>query len=109
MIDPELHLNTRKLKELRISRGYSRSELAQQTGIAPETLRKIEQGESVISVPNFRKVCLELNLDPLDVMELLRLKPISFTLLFRFRAACKQEGTTPLQALTDFMEVYVHD
>ena len=48
-------------------------------------------------------------LDFLEILELLRLTPTPRDDLHRFRAACRQEGTTPTTALHEFMLVYAED
>jgi transcriptional regulator with XRE-family HTH domain len=106
MVDPELHFNARKFKEMRMMRGYSRVEMARRLSVSSSSLASIENSETNITVRIFRKICEGFTLDPLDIMELLRLKPIPLNLVIRFRAACKREGTTPLQAMIDFMEVF---
>jgi len=58
-----------KLKEARKRKLLTVDELATKAGIAPSTINKIEQGDSVPSLKTIRKIAPILEIDPLDVEE----------------------------------------
>lgn len=104
--DRVLHL--KKLVEFRERAGMSGADVERLTGLQPYGY---EGGEHLPQLHGFRALCLAYRLDPLEIIELLRIDYFSeqFKLLAGFRAACRREGTTPGQALEDFMLVYTEE
>jgi transcriptional regulator with XRE-family HTH domain len=101
-------IDIRKLREFRQEKGLTLAELGRNTGYFD--LGPLELGKrSTLNVTIFQRLCQELALDPFETLELLKLWPVPAKTVIRFRAACKREGTTPLQALLDFMEVYINE
>jgi transcriptional regulator with XRE-family HTH domain len=99
-------IDFRKLREFRIGRGLTQSELAARADYTYDSISGIERGLKDPSLLHFQNLCKALQLDPIELMDLLKYWPIPYKLLRRFRVACKREDTTVLQALIDFMEVY---
>lgn len=62
-----------KLKELRTEKGLSRKELANQSGLSPVTIEKYEQGSREPDVPYTLKLANALNVDPLELIETLKI------------------------------------
>ncbi len=63
---------TRKLKEMRQSRGLSQSQLAEKTGINVRTIQHYEQGSKIFDharIDTIMKVCIALNCKLEDVIE----------------------------------------
>lgn len=109
MRDPEHIVDLLKLKAHRLARGVSLAELERRFGMAHHYMGLYEKGIKPMPLWVFRKICQEFTLDPLEIMELLKVKPIPLNLIIRFRVACRREGTTPRQALMDFLRVYVSE
>jgi len=104
-------MHLKKLWEFRERAGLSGAEAERLTSLPPSVIYQYENGEIMPQLHGFRALCLAYRLDPLEIVELLKIDYFSeqFKLLARFRAACKREGTTPGQALEDFMKVYAED
>lgn len=63
---------TRKLKEMRQSRGLSQSQLAEKTGINVRTIQHYEQGSKIFDharIDTILKVCIALGCKLEDVIE----------------------------------------
>lgn len=63
---------TKKLKEMRQSRGLSQSQLAEKTGINVRTIQHYEQGSKNFDharIDTILKVCIVLNCNLEDVIE----------------------------------------
>lgn len=102
-------VNGRKLKLHRLSKNLSIETLARQTSISRWSYSDYEKGRHLMSLTTFRQLCIALELDPLSVYELLYLPNINLRHLHLFRVACRRAGTTPQQALTDFLTTYIRE
>jgi len=104
-------LNLKKLLEARERAGLSGAEAERLAGLPASTIYGYENGAHLPQLHGFRALCLAYRLDPLEIIELLRIDYFleQYRLLQRFRAACKREGTAPGKALEDFMRVYAED
>ena len=63
---------TRKLKEMRQSRGLSQSQLAEKTGINVRTIQHYEQGSKIFDharIDTILKICIALGCKLEDVIE----------------------------------------
>lgn len=63
---------TKKLKEMRQSRGLSQSQLAEKTGINVRTIQHYEQGSKIFDharIDTILKVCITLNCRLEDIIE----------------------------------------
>lgn len=63
---------TKKLKEMRQSRGLSQSQLAEKTGINVRTIQHYEQGSKIFDharIDTILKVCIALGCQLEDVIE----------------------------------------
>lgn len=63
---------TKKLKEIRQSKGFSQSQLAEKTGINVRTLQHYEQGSKVFDnarIDTILKVCIALGCGLEDIIE----------------------------------------
>jgi transcriptional regulator with XRE-family HTH domain len=99
---PDLSKLNRMLQERKISK----REMGRRIGVNDRTVGDYAFGVAYPSLPVFRALCLELKLDYFEICELLRLPVIQLPDIISFRAACKRRGTTPLQAIKDFICVY---
>ncbi|MCL6622932.1 MAG: helix-turn-helix domain-containing protein [Syntrophobacterales bacterium] len=107
---PSTCLNLHKLKDLRQARGLTQTQLSRLLGLERDGYSIYETGKSHLSLCLFRQLCLALDLDPFTILELLYLTEknslIDPQLLKDFRDACLRHGTTPAEALRDFMQVF---
>jgi transcriptional regulator with XRE-family HTH domain len=101
---PSTYLNLHKLKALRLARGLTQAQLSSLLGLKRDGYGIYETGNSHPPLCIFRKLCLAL--DPFTILELLCLPTIDPKLLKDFRAACHRHGTTPAEALKDFLLVF---
>jgi transcriptional regulator with XRE-family HTH domain len=104
-----LILNGKKLQEFRLRAGLSLSEMEELSGIPRSSVCDYEHGHTVPQLHRFKKLCEVYRLDVLETADLLGLRVMDFRTIRAFRKACQQEGTTPAQALRDFITVYAED
>ena len=95
-----------RLKRMLKDRKLSQRKAGELLGVAGNTVRAYIEGEAFPSLPVFRALCLGLGLDLFEVCELLRLPYLHHLDLVCFRAACRRNHTTPLQAIKDFITLY---
>ena len=103
---PNEYLDLRRLREFRESWGTLR-DLARKTGFNAHHLGDLEKGRHHFHLSLFRDICRVLALDHFQIVELLRLNPLGGNLVHHFKSACRRVGTTPRQALSDFMRVFI--
>jgi transcriptional regulator with XRE-family HTH domain len=103
------YFNNRLLRELRKQRGWNLDLAGQAAGIPGFTIGQYEAARQFPPPHRLRALCLGYDLDPFEVCELLRFYPVPRGLLRKFRAACRKEGTTPLETLLNLIEVYVNE
>lgn len=63
---------TKKLKEIRQSKGFSQSQLAEKTGLNVRTIQHYEQGSKIFDharIDTILKVCIALNCKLEDVID----------------------------------------
>ncbi|MEW6385923.1 MAG: helix-turn-helix transcriptional regulator [Thermodesulfobacteriota bacterium] len=105
----EHYFDLRKLRKHCRRRGLNGSALGRLLGLSPGVMAYYLRGGGPLPLYWFRQVCAALELDPLEVCELLRLPVLDWGEVNRFRAACRRAGTTPFQALQDFLTVFVQE
>jgi transcriptional regulator with XRE-family HTH domain len=98
--------NLKKLREFRHRAGLSLKDVEEATGILASNLSALELGHLVLQFHKIQELILLYQLDVFEVLELLRLRLIDPKLLRAFHRACKRHGTTPVEALNDFMIVF---
>lgn len=100
---PHETINLKRLKEIRLAKGFTITAMAKNMGITNQTYRALENGTTSFLLYHFRQLCIILDLNPLDICELPRLPILNRHLIRRFNTACKRLGRSPNQALHDFM------
>ncbi|RJR35566.1 MAG: XRE family transcriptional regulator [Deltaproteobacteria bacterium] len=103
------YFNNRLLRELRKQRGWNLELAGEAAGIPGFTIGQYEAARMFPPPHRLRALCLGYELDPFEVCELLHFHPVPRSLLRKFRAVCKKEGVTPLETISNFIEVYVND
>jgi transcriptional regulator with XRE-family HTH domain len=104
--NPFFYVNGSRLRRYRLAMGLSGRDLARSIGVYEGTIYKYENNSYPVSLPNFRLICLALNLDPLAVCDLLDINSMPRRDLNRFVKACINQNRTPLEVLHDFILVY---
>uniref|UniRef100_A0A7C3WQI3 XRE family transcriptional regulator n=1 Tax=Desulfobacca acetoxidans TaxID=60893 RepID=A0A7C3WQI3_9BACT len=102
-------INLRKLKEFRRRAGLSLKAVQEATGILPSNLSEFERGRIMLQFHKIKHLIELYGLDVFEVLDILRLRLLDPKLLRDFRRACRQVGTTPAQALRDFLVVFVRE
>lgn len=77
------------------------------TDIPVGTLYQVERGDYGPNVLTVHSLARFYQLDSLEVGELLCLDLVSPRELMLFRAACRQDGKTPAQAIREFINYYI--
>jgi transcriptional regulator with XRE-family HTH domain len=104
---PDEVLDLRRLRAIRQNKKLSLTELGEAIGIRGSYYRAMELGKVHMRLWQFRRLCILLDLDPLEICELLRLPVVNRRDIPNFRAACRRLGTTPAQALADFLKTFI--
>lgn len=107
LFSPAETLDLRRLREIRRDKGLTLAAVGQGMGLSGGRYGGLERGETHMRLYQFRQVCILLDLNPLEVCELLRLPVINRLDARNFRAACRRMGTTPAQALADFLKTFI--
>ncbi len=104
---PSTEIDLDKLKALRLSRGLTQKQLATMLGLKTDWCWGLyETGKAHTPLWILRELYLQLNLDPLTLLELLHLPFPDPKTLNDFRKACQLQNTTPAEALKDFMLIF---
>jgi transcriptional regulator with XRE-family HTH domain len=106
-VSPDEVLDLRRLRAIRKSKKLSQAALAEALGIIHGYYGPMELGKVHMRLWMFRRLCIILDLDPLEICELLRLPTVNRRDIQNFRAACRRLGTTPAKALADFMKTFI--
>lgn len=99
-------VNKEKFKEFRLRAKLTLRQVDAATGIKPPNLSDFEHGRLLLPWPRLRKLMHQYDLDLFEIHDVLRLRILDPKLLQEFRRACRQVGTTPAQALHDFLLVF---
>jgi len=102
-------LDLRRLREIRRGKGLTLDAVGRAIGLSGGRYGAFERGADYMRLWHFRQVCIVLNLDPLEICEILRHPVINRRDMEHFRAACRRLGTTPAQALADFLKVFIKE
>jgi len=104
---PSQVLNLKLLKELRLKAGLSQWQTSRKLGLKDDTYGYYETGKIHLPLALFRELCRLHNLDPLTIAELLNLNTLPPKLIRDFKKTCHNLNTTPLEALNDFLTVFL--
>ena len=104
---PDEVVDLRRLRTIRQSKKLSQAAMAEALGITTGYYGPMELGKVHMRLWHFRRLCIILDLDPLEICELLRLPTVNRRDIQNFRAACRRLGTTPAQALADFLKTFI--
>lgn len=96
------------LRRIRKAKGFLLRQVAEATGIKPPNLVDLEKGRGLLSWPRLRELLRFYGADLFEAHDLLRLRLLPPNLLRDFRRACVRHGTTPAQALEDFLSVFAY-
>lgn len=104
---PASFLDLDKLKQLRLEHGLSQTQIAHKLGLKADWSWGIyETGKNHLPLWALRELYLQLNLDPLTLLELLRIPFPNPKTLRDFRRACQKENLSPAEALAELISTY---
>ncbi|MBW1953015.1 MAG: helix-turn-helix transcriptional regulator [Deltaproteobacteria bacterium] len=104
--DPNHIIDLRKLKEFRQRAGLTMKQVEEAIGIRASNLCDFERGRMMLQLHHLMELLRLYDLDIFEAHEVLRLRLLDAKLLRDFRKACARHGTSPAEALNDFMIVF---
>jgi len=99
-------IDLRKFKEYRRRAKLTLKQVEAATGIRASNLCDFERGRLMLQLHHIRNLIRLYGLDLFEVHDLLRLRLLDPPLLRDFREACRRHGTSPKEALHDFLVVF---
>ncbi len=96
------------LRRLRRKRGLTLREVEAATGIKPGNLCDFEHGRIMLQLHRIKELLRLYKVDLFEAHDILHLRLLDPKLLRDFRRACARHGTTPAEALRDFMVVFTY-
>lgn len=106
---PSTEINLDKLKALRLSKGLTQKQLASMLGLKDDWSWGIyETGKAHTPLWILRELYLQLNLDPLTLLELIHLTFPNTKTLNDFRKACQLQNSTPAETLHELISVFTY-
>lgn len=106
---PSTEIDLDKLKALRLSRGLTQDKIASMLGLKDGWCWGLyELGKAHTPLWVLRELYLQLNLDPLTLLELLHLPFPNQKTLNDFRKTCSQINLQPSEALSELISVFTY-
>jgi transcriptional regulator with XRE-family HTH domain len=97
-----------RLRRLRREKGLTLRQVEAATGIKPGNLCDFEHGRIMLQLHRVKELLRLYEVDLLEAHDILRLRLIDARLQRDFRRACARHGTTPAEALEDFLTVFTY-